>query len=131
MIPGLFWLAWFVLLATQANLVLVRNVKLHKKLAIVTFIVAMGVTLSTLHIFIVVWKSWGDPILFSQAVGCRCGVPCALQGVSRAGGRYNRSAGRNDCCKANILLVRDTNLRRPALDGLAFHFIPRDDPCLA
>jgi hypothetical protein len=36
----------------------VRNVKLHKKLGIATFIVAIGVTLSTLYIFIVLWKGW-------------------------------------------------------------------------
>ena len=58
-IHGLFGLAWYVLLAMQANLVRVRNVKLHKKLGIATFIVAIGVTLSTLYIFIVVWKGWG------------------------------------------------------------------------
>ncbi|HEY5810584.1 MAG TPA: hypothetical protein VIT67_21625 [Povalibacter sp.] len=57
-IHGLFGLAWYVLLAAQANLVRVRNVKLHKKLGIATFIVAIGVTLSTLYIFIVVWKGW-------------------------------------------------------------------------
>lgn len=58
-IHGLFGLAWFILLVTQANLVRVGNVKLHKRLGIGTFIVAIGVTLSTLYIFIVVWKGWG------------------------------------------------------------------------
>ena len=59
-IHGLFGLAWYVLLATQANLVRVRNVALHRRLGIATFIVAIGVTLSTLYIFIVVWKGWGN-----------------------------------------------------------------------
>ena len=58
-IHGLFGLAWYVLLAVQSNLVRVRNVKLHKELGIATFIVAIGVTLSTLYIFIVVWNGWG------------------------------------------------------------------------
>jgi hypothetical protein len=58
-IHGLFGLAWYVLLVAQANLVRVRNVALHKRLGIATFIVAIGVTLSTLYIFIVVWKGWG------------------------------------------------------------------------
>lgn len=57
-IHGLFGLAWYVLLVTQANLVRVGNVKLHKRLGIGAFIVAIGVTLSTLYIFIVVWKGW-------------------------------------------------------------------------
>ena len=59
-VHGLFGLAWYVLLATQANLIRVRNVKLHKKLGIATFIVAIGVTLSTLYIFIVLWKGWAN-----------------------------------------------------------------------
>ena len=59
-VHGLFGLAWYVLLATQANLIRVRNVKVHKKLGIATFIVAIGVTLSTLYIFIVLWKGWGN-----------------------------------------------------------------------
>lgn len=57
-IHGLFGLAWSVLLVVQANLVRVRNVKLHRKLGIATFVVAVGVTLSTLYIFVVVWKGW-------------------------------------------------------------------------
>ena len=59
-IHGLFGLAWYVLLATQANLVRLRNVKLHRKLGVATFIVAIGVTLSTLYIFVVLWKGWGN-----------------------------------------------------------------------
>lgn len=58
-IHGLFGLAWYVLLAVQANLMRMGNVRLHKKLGIATFIVALGLTLSTLYIFVVVWKGWG------------------------------------------------------------------------
>jgi hypothetical protein len=57
-VHGLFGLAWYVLFAIQANLIRVRSVKLHKELGITTFIVAIGVILSTLYIFIVVWKGW-------------------------------------------------------------------------
>jgi hypothetical protein len=59
-IHGLFGLAWYVLLATQANLIRLRNVRLHRQLGIATFIVAVGVTLSTLYIFVAVWKGWGS-----------------------------------------------------------------------
>ena len=59
-IHGLFGLAWYILLTTQANLVRVRNVRLHKKIGIATFIVAVGVTLSTLYLFIVLWKGWSN-----------------------------------------------------------------------
>ncbi len=57
-VHGLFGLAWYVLLVVQANLVRVRNIQLHKKLGIAAFFVAIGVTVSTLYIFIVVWKGW-------------------------------------------------------------------------
>lgn len=57
-VHGVFGLAWYVLLATQANLVRVRNLRLHRKLGIATFIVAIGVTLSTLYLFVVLWKGW-------------------------------------------------------------------------
>lgn len=59
-IHGLFGLAWYVLLATQANLVRVRNLRLHRTLGTATFLVAIGVTLSTLYLFIVLWKGWAN-----------------------------------------------------------------------
>lgn len=59
-IHGFFGLAWYVLLATQANLVRVRNLRLHRQLGIATFFVAIGVTLSTLYIFVVLWKGWSN-----------------------------------------------------------------------
>ncbi|WP_447936233.1 hypothetical protein [Thermomonas fusca] len=59
-VHGVFGLAWYVLLATQANLVRTRNLRLHRKLGIAAFIVAIGVTLSTLYIFVVLWKGWAN-----------------------------------------------------------------------
>ena len=59
-VHGLFGLAWYVLLTIQANLVRARNLKMHKTLGIATFIVAIGVTLSTLYIFVVLWKGWAN-----------------------------------------------------------------------
>ena len=58
-IHGLFGLAWYILLTAQANLVRVRNVTLHKRLGIATFLTAIGVTLSTLYVFVAIWKGWG------------------------------------------------------------------------
>jgi hypothetical protein len=57
-VHGLFGLAWYVLLATQANLVRTANVRLHRRLGVFTFLVAAGLTLSTLHLFVVLWKGW-------------------------------------------------------------------------
>lgn len=59
-IHGLFGLAWYVLLAVQANLVRLRNLRVHRTLGIATFLVAIGVTLSTLYLFIVLWKGWAN-----------------------------------------------------------------------
>lgn len=59
-VHGVFGLLWYVLLATQANLVRTRNLRLHRKLGIASFLVAIGVTLSTLYIFVVLWKGWGN-----------------------------------------------------------------------
>jgi len=66
-IHGLFGLAWYILLATQANLVRVRNLKLHKRLGIATFLIAIGVALSTLYIFVVVWKGWANMAVEARA----------------------------------------------------------------
>lgn len=60
-VHGLFGLAWSVLLVVQANLVRVRRVALHRRLGIATFLVGVGITLSTLYIFVVLWKGW-DPM---------------------------------------------------------------------
>ena len=59
-IHGLFGLAWYVLLTVQANLIRTRHAGLHRKLGIATFLVAIGVTLSTLYIFVVLWKGWAN-----------------------------------------------------------------------
>lgn len=57
-VHGLFGLAWYVLLVVQANLVRAGNVRLHRRLGKATFIVAIGVILSTLYVFVAVWKGW-------------------------------------------------------------------------
>jgi hypothetical protein len=58
-VHGLLGLAWYLLLALQANLVRVRNLRLHRRLGVATFLVGLGVTLSTLWVFVAVWKGWG------------------------------------------------------------------------
>lgn len=59
-VHGLFGLAWYVLLLVQANLVRVRNLALHRKVGLATMVVALGVALSTLYIFVVLWKGWAN-----------------------------------------------------------------------
>jgi hypothetical protein len=66
-IHGLFGLAWYVLLTVQANLIRTRRVATHRRLGIATFLVAIGVTLSTLYIFVVLWKGWANMALEVRA----------------------------------------------------------------
>lgn len=57
-VHGLFCLAWMILLAVQANLVGRGNVRLHRTLGMAGMGVAAGVVLSTLWVFVAVWKGW-------------------------------------------------------------------------
>ena len=55
---GLFCLAWMTLLAVQANLVGRGHIRLHGALGVAGTVVAIGVVLSTLWVFVAVWKGW-------------------------------------------------------------------------
>ncbi|WP_293387412.1 hypothetical protein [Nevskia sp.] len=66
-IHGLFCLAWVLMLFVQANLVRAGNVRLHRTLGVVGLIAAVGVTLSTIHIFVVVWKGWDAMAFYLKA----------------------------------------------------------------
>jgi uncharacterized membrane protein len=57
---GAFGLAWYALLVVQANLIRTRNITLHKRIGIAALVVAAGVVVSTLYIFIVTWKGWSN-----------------------------------------------------------------------
>jgi len=57
-IHGLFWFAWFIILVVQANFIRKNNYKAHKALGMLGIVAAIGVTLSTLYIFIVIYKGW-------------------------------------------------------------------------
>lgn len=61
-VHGLFGLAWYVLLAIQANLVRARNLRRHRALGVTTFVVAAGVTVTTLFLFVVLWKGWANMV---------------------------------------------------------------------
>lgn len=57
-VHGLFCLAWLTLFAVQANLVRIANVRLHRRLGVAGAIIAAGVVLSTLWVFVAVWHGW-------------------------------------------------------------------------
>lgn len=57
-IHGLLCGAWMILLVTQSLLINNGNVALHRKIGLAAMAVAIGVTLSTLWVFVAVWKGW-------------------------------------------------------------------------
>ncbi|MBL0342756.1 MAG: hypothetical protein IPP71_18815 [Bacteroidetes bacterium] len=57
-IHGLFCFAWFIIVVIQTNFVKNGNSKAHMKLGIAGLAAAIGVFITTLYIFIVVYKGW-------------------------------------------------------------------------
>lgn len=62
-IHGLFCFAWFIILIIQTNFIRSGNYKAHMKLGISGVVAAVGVTLTILYIFVVVYKGW-DAMFF-------------------------------------------------------------------
>ncbi|MBS0478570.1 MAG: hypothetical protein JSR79_04640 [Proteobacteria bacterium] len=62
-VHGLLCGAWIILLFIHTTLVAAGNIRFHRKLGIAALVVAMGVTLSTIWVFVAVWKGWAamDP----------------------------------------------------------------------
>lgn len=58
-IHGLFCLAWPMVFAVQANFVRTGNLRLHRQLGATGLVVAAGVVLSTLYVFVAIWNGWG------------------------------------------------------------------------
>jgi hypothetical protein len=59
-IHGLFCLAWMIAFAIQADLIRTGRRGLHMKIGIAGFIAAVGFTISTIHLFYVLWIPWGE-----------------------------------------------------------------------
>lgn len=57
-VHGLFFLAWFVVLVVQANLIRQGDVKAHRRWGFIGMWVALGVVLSTFYIFYVLYEGW-------------------------------------------------------------------------
>jgi hypothetical protein len=66
-IHGLFCFAWFIIFVIQTNFIRKGNYSAHKKLGIIGVIVAAGVFISTLYIFIVIFESWEAMPFFAKA----------------------------------------------------------------
>lgn len=57
-VHGLFTGGWIVILFVQTSLVSARKVALHRKLGWWGAAIAAGLVLSTLYLFVAVWKGW-------------------------------------------------------------------------
>jgi len=66
-IHGLFWFAWFIILVIQSNFIRKGNFKSHRNLGILGLGAAVGVTFSTLYIFIVTYQGWENMSDFVKA----------------------------------------------------------------
>ncbi len=66
-IHGLFCFAWFIILVIQTQFIRKGDYHAHKNLGITGIIVAAGVFVSTLFIFIVIYESWDTTPFFAKA----------------------------------------------------------------
>jgi hypothetical protein len=59
-IHGLFCFAWFIILLIQSGFIRKEKYKAHMKLGVAGLVAALGVFITTLYIFIVIYKGWGE-----------------------------------------------------------------------
>jgi hypothetical protein len=57
-VHAFFAAAWMLTLVVQSAFIRAGNVRLHRRLGTAGFIAALGVTLSTLYLFVAKWKGW-------------------------------------------------------------------------
>jgi hypothetical protein len=57
-IHGLFCFAWIIILVIQSNFIRKGNIKAHVKLGVAGMVAAAGVFVTTVYIFVVVYKGW-------------------------------------------------------------------------
>lgn len=66
-IHGLFFLAWFVILVIQSNLIRKGDIQAHRKWGMVGMGIALGVILSTFYVFVAVYEGWDAMPFFVKA----------------------------------------------------------------
>jgi len=57
-IHGLFCFAWFIMLVVQSGFIRSKNYKSHIRWGVAGMIMALGVFISSVYIFVVVFKGW-------------------------------------------------------------------------
>lgn len=66
-VHGGFCLAWMLVFCVQTRLVRAGRVRLHRRLGVFGAVIALGVTVSTLWVFVAVWKGWDAMAPFVKA----------------------------------------------------------------
>jgi len=66
-VHGLFWFAWMITLVVQSSFIRKGNYKAHKKWGVIGMFIAIGVVVSTLYVFVAVYKGWHEMIFYSKA----------------------------------------------------------------
>ncbi len=66
-IHGLFMFAWFIILVIQTGYIRNGNHKAHMRLGLAGMITAIGVFLSTVYVFVMVFKGWDAMAYFVKA----------------------------------------------------------------
>ena len=66
-VHGLFMFAWFGIFVIQTIYILRKKYKAHMRLGNIGFILAIGVFLSTLYVFVAVFKGWDAMAPFVKA----------------------------------------------------------------
>lgn len=66
-IHGLLMFAWFIIFVVQSNFIRKGNYKAHMKWGIVGMLTAIGVFLSTVYIFVTVYKGWDVMPFYAKA----------------------------------------------------------------
>jgi hypothetical protein len=58
LVHAFFAASWMLALVLQASFIRAGNVRLHRKLGTAGFVAAIGITASTLYLFVAKWKGW-------------------------------------------------------------------------
>lgn len=66
-VHGLFMFAWFIILMVQTNFIRKRDYKAHIGWGMAGLIAAAGTVLSTIYVFIAVYKGWNEMAFYVKA----------------------------------------------------------------
>lgn len=66
-IHGLLMFAWFIIFVVQTNFIRKGNYKSHMKWGIAGMVTAIGVFVSSVYVFVTIYKGWGAMPFYAKA----------------------------------------------------------------